>query len=305
MTQTRTALVLLGLGVIFGSAFLFMKVLVAEIGPLTLVTGRLILGAAAVLTVLAIRREPLGWTPALAAKVTLLATLSLVIPFGLIAWAEQHIASGMAAALISTMPLFTALFATGVFADERLTAGRLAGLVAGFAGVVVLTGGDFDLTDSSVLGQFAVIGGAASYAAGAVYSRALLKSQNALSLGGLEMVIGALIAAPLAFAFDGVPTFALSLKAWSALLALGVVGTGVAFVGYLWLVDKAGSVTGSLVTYIVPVVGLALGWAVLNEGIGLNALVGVLLIILGVVSAMIAKTPDPDPQTLPVPAAAE
>lgn len=162
MTQTRTALVLLGLGVIFGSAFLFMKVLVAEIGPLTLVTGRLILGAAAVLTVLAIRREPLGWTPALAAKVTLLATLSLVIPFGLIAWAEQHIASGMAAALISTMPLFTALFATGVFADERLTAGRLAGLVAGFAGVVVLTGGDFDLTDSSVLGQFAVIGGAAS-----------------------------------------------------------------------------------------------------------------------------------------------
>lgn len=305
MIQTRSALVLLGLGVVFGSSFLFMKVLVAEIGPLTMVTGRLILGASAVLIVLGIRRQALGWTPLLAAKVALLATLSLVVPFGLVSWAEQYINSGVAAALISTMPLFTALFAAGIFADERLTAGRLAGLVAGFAGVVVLTGGNFDLTDSSVIGQFAVVGAAASYAAGAVYSRALLKSQDPLSLGGLELVMGALLAAPLALAFDGAPTFALSVKAWGALLALGLAGTGAAFVGYLWLVDNGGSVTASLVTYIVPVVGLALGWAVLDERIGLNAVAGVLLIILGVVSAMIAKAPEPEAQTVPAPAATE
>ncbi len=289
MTQLRTTTVLIVLGAIFGSSFLFVKVLVAEVGPMTLVTGRLLLASAAVLALLALRRKPLGWTPTLAAKVTLLSALSLVVPFGLISWAEQHIDSGVASTLVSTMPLFTALLAAGVFADERLTSGRLAGLLAGFAGVVVLTGGEFDLSDSSVLGQLAVVAAGASYGAGAVYSRALLRSQEPLSLGGLEMVMGTLLALPLAFAFDGTPDVALSAKAWGALVVLGVAGTAVAFVAYLWLVEQAGSVRASLVTYIVPVAGLLLGWAVLDERFGLNALFGGLLIVLGVASGMLGQ----------------
>lgn len=305
MAQTRTFLVLLLLGAVFGSAFLFMKVLLEEMGPLTLVAGRLILGSIAMLAVMAFRREPFHWSLPLAAKVSLLSALSMVVPFALIAWAEQHIDSGIAAALISTMPLFTAFFAAAVFADERLTLGRLAGLTAGFAGVVTLAGGEVNFTDSSMLGQLAVVGAAASYGAGAVYARALLRSEKPLALGSLELITGTAMALPLAFALEGEPSLAISLKAWGALLALGVAGTGLAFVGYLWLVENAGSVRASLVTYVVPVVGLFLGWAVLDERLGLGAVLGTALIILGVASIMMGRAQTSQRATAPAAAALE
>ena len=291
MQQIRFAMILVAAGSVFGSAFLFIKVLIDEVDPMTLVALRLFLGAAAVLGVIALRRQRLGWTPVLAAKVGVLAVLGLVIPYGLISWAESHIDSGIAAALISTMPLFTAVYATFLFTDERITLGRVAGLLAGFAGVVALSGADFDVTDSSVLGQLAVVGAAASYGAGAALSRKLLKTEEPLSLAGLELVLAALIATPLALAIDGSPDLAISAKAWGSLLALGVGATGLAFIAYLWLVDNAGSVRASLVTYVVPVVGLFLGRAVLGEQVGLNAIAGTALIVLGVAGAMFASGP--------------
>jgi len=290
MTQLRTWATLIGLGVIFGSAFLYVKVLGDEMDTLTMVGSRLVLGALIVLAVLAVRRKPLGWTPALAGKVALLAALGLIIPYGLIAWAETEIDSGIAAALISTMPLFTAVYASFLFTDERLTIGRIAGLLAGFAGVIALNGAEFDVRDSSVVGQLAVVAAAASYGLGAVYSRRLLHGKDAMSLAGLELTMGAVLAVPLALAFNGAPEFALSGGGWASLLALGIGSTGVAIVGYLWLVEQAGSVRASLVTYVVPVVGLFLGWAVLDESVGAGAVIGTTLIILGVGGAMLSKT---------------
>ncbi len=293
MTQTRTLFVLLILGAVFGSAFLFIKVILEEMGPLTLVAGRLILGSTVALAVMLFRREPFHWSLPLAGKVSLLSALSMFFPFTLVAWAEQHVDSGIASALISTMPLFTAFFAAAVFADERLTPGRLAGLAVGFAGVVILAGGDIDVTDSSALGLLAVVGAAASYGAGAVYARALLRSEQPLALGTLELLAGTAMALPLAFAVEGGPSLAIGLKAWGALLALGVLGTGLAFVAYLWLVEKAGSVRASLVTYVVPVFGLFLGWAVLDERVGLSAVLGTALIIVGVASVMTRRAQVP------------
>ena len=284
----RSLGVLLLLGSVWGASFLFIKVVVEETSPMALVQGRIVFGALAVIAVMAfgpnrsVRASPRLW-----AKVAGLAVLSSIVPFLLISWAEIHIESGTASVLNSTMPLFTALFACVILVDERMTWLRLSGLLLGFLGVVVLAGDDVtDVTDSSVLGQMAVVGAAACYGAGAVYARTLLRSEDPLSLTRLQLVAGALILAPALFAVDGVPNYNLSLEAWLSLIALGVLGTGLGYVAFFWLLETAGSVRASLVTYIVPITGLTLGWAVLDESIGINSIAGCALIILGVTTVI-------------------
>jgi drug/metabolite transporter (DMT)-like permease len=285
---SRSLGVLLLLGSIWGASFLFIKIVVEETSPLALVEGRITFGALVVVAIMAfgpnrsIRASRRLWAMAAA-----LAVLNNIIPFLLISWGETHIESGRASVLNSTMPLFTALFASLILVDERMTWLRVSGLLLGFLGVAVLTGGDImNVTDSSVLGQMAVVLAAACYGASAVYIRLLLHSEDPLNLSRLQLVIGALILAPVLFAVEGVPNYNLSLEAWLSLITLGVLGTGLAYVAYFWLLGAIGSVRASLVTYILPIVGLLLGWAVLDESVGINSILGCGLIILGVTTVM-------------------
>lgn len=284
--------VLVALGCIWGSSFLFIDVIVDETGPLEVATGRLVIGAIAIVSFVALRRLRLQWTRSLLARVGVLAVVANILPFALIAWGQEHIESGTASVLNSTMPIFTSVFAAAFLAEERFTPARMAGLMLGFLGVLVLTGRDvLDVTDSSVLGQFAVIGGAACYGTGSVVSRTLLRSTDPISLSALQVTIGAVLSLPVLFVVSGSPDYSLSVQAWLSLLALGAGATGVAYVAYLWLIDVLGSVRASLVTYIIPIIGLFLGWAVLDEGIGVNTLLGSALIIGGVAIVMRQRAP--------------
>jgi drug/metabolite transporter (DMT)-like permease len=289
----KALLTLLALGAIWGASFLFIKVIVEETSPLELAEGRMFFGALAVGAVMAARKTRLRWRRSLWVKVAVWTLVGIVVPFNLIAWAEEHIASGTASVLNSTMPIFTALFAAAFLMEEQFTPGRAAGLVVGFVGVVVLTGGKiYDLSDSSVLGQLAVVSAAACYGAAAVYARSLLKQADPLGLSGSQLMLGTLLALPILLAVRGTPDYSLSAEAWLSLLALGVLGTGIAIIAYLWLVDNVGSVRGSLVTYIIPILGLFLGWAVLDESIGVNTVLGCALIIAGVAAVMRGQAPS-------------
>jgi drug/metabolite transporter (DMT)-like permease len=289
--NSRSLAVLLILGSVWGASFLFIKVVVEEISPLALVQGRITFGALAIVAVMAFnRRRSAGIRPRLWAPVAGLAVLNNIVPFLLISWSEVHIESGRAAVLNSTMPLFTALFASLILTDERLTWLRLSGLLMGFLGVAILAGGDnTDVTRSSVLGQMAVVGAAACYGASAVYARLLLHSEDPFSLSRLQLVTGALILAPALFAVEGVPDYNLSLEAWLSLITLGVLGTGLAYGAFFWLLGTVGTVRASLVTYIIPIVGLILGWAVLDESVGINSIVGCGLIILGITTVILPR----------------
>jgi drug/metabolite transporter (DMT)-like permease len=300
--DARAPAVLLALGGVWGASFLFIKVLVDDTGPLEVATGRLCIGAVAILTFIRLRGLPVPWTPVLVAKVGMLALVANIAPFALIAWGEEHIESGTASVLNSTMPIFTAVFAAAILPEERFTRARGAGLVVGFLGVLVLTGDEaFDVTSSNVLGQFAVILSAACYAVGSVFSRTLLRSTDPLGLSALQVATGAALSVPILLAVEGSPDYSLSIEAWLCLLALGAGSTGVAYVAYLWLIDVTGSVRASLVTYVIPVVGLFLGWAVLDESIGLNTLLGSALIIGGV--AVVLRGGSPGTQARAVPQA--
>jgi drug/metabolite transporter (DMT)-like permease len=283
----RQLVLLLVLSLVWGASFLFIKVVVEDTSPIPLVQARMVLGALTMVAVMVWRRLSLTAPPGFLLKVAALAVISNIIPFLLISWGEIHITSGLASVLNSTTPLFTVLFAAILLTQERLTPLALMGLLVGFVGVIVLTGRDvLDFTRADVLGQLAVVAASACYGLGAVFARSLLRAKDPLSLAGLQLVLGSVVMAPVLFASGGVPDYSLSVQAWGSLLALGVLGTGLAYIIFLWLLEASGPVKASMVTYIIPIVGLLLGWAVLGESIGLNTVLGAALIIIGV--AMVA-----------------
>jgi drug/metabolite transporter (DMT)-like permease len=286
--KTKALLVLVILAGLFGSAFLYMKVLVDEIAPIEIVAGRLTLGALVVFVIIAARGKSLSFDPLMVGKISLLALLDSVIPFTLIAWSETKIDSGVASVLVSTMPVFTIVIATMALPDERLAPVRLVGIPLGFLGVVTLTGGDvLDATSENAAGQLAVIAAAACYGVASVYAKTLLRTQDALNLTGTKLAAGAVMAAVATGITQGVPAYgALSAEGVLALLALGILSSALAFTLYFWLVRTAGSVYASLVTYVVPVFGLLLGWGVLGEEIGTSTAFGAVLITAGVGAVM-------------------
>lgn len=285
--NTKAMITLVALGWIFGSSFLFVKVIVDDISATELVTARLFLGAATLgALMLALRRTP-SFTPAALAGIVALGIFESVIPYTLIAIAEVKIDSGIASVLVSTMPMFTVVFAAAL-PDERLAPRGFLGLAVGFLGVVVLTGGDMvNLTSSNTLGMLAVVVAAASYGIAAVIAKQLLRTHDAISLTASQMAIAAVISLGITLVFEGVPAYgALHTDSALALIALGIPCTAGAFALYFWVVGQIGSVKASLVTYIVPVAGLILGWAVLGEEIGLSTVLGAILIGVGVTGVM-------------------
>lgn len=283
----KATIVIVALGWVFGSSFLFMKVIVEDISATELVTARLFLGAVTLAGVMLMLRRTPRVTPSTIVSFAALGLFESVIPYTLIALAEVKIDSGVAAVLISTMPIFTVLFASAL-PDERLAPRGFVGLAVGFAGVVVLTGGGIvNVTNSDTLGMLGVIAAAASYGVAGVIAKQLLKTHDAISLTASQMLIAGLISLGITLSFDGVPDYtALQLDSALAMVALGTLCTAGAFTVFFWVVDQVGSVKASLVTYIVPVAGLALGWAVLGEQIGLETVLGAILIGVGITGVM-------------------
>lgn len=307
--RTRRAIpVLLAVGCTWGGSFLFIKVIVEDTGPLELVAGRLLLGMLAIVGYMLLSGKRPVITRRLVAQVSVLAILSNVLPFGLIACGEEHVSSGSASILNATVPIFTATFAAAILDEEYFTSSRVGGLLLGFLGVGVLTGRDvLDITDSDVLGEVAVVGAAACYGLGAVYARNLLREQDALNLSFLQLSLGFLYSVPILLAVTGgAPDYRLDTEAYLSLAALGLFGSGAAYIGYMWLISHIGSVRASLVTYIVPVIAVVLGWAVLDETVGVNTVLGGLLIVAGVATVMRGATPvrrEPEAPMDAIPAA--
>ncbi|MEO8457287.1 MAG: DMT family transporter [Chloroflexota bacterium] len=293
-TRTMRALpVLLALGGTWGASFLFIKVLLDHTGPLEVAFGRCFLGVIAVAAFVLVSRRPLHVSPGLVRRVSVMSVVNNVIPFALIAWAETHIPSGTASILNATVPIFTAMVAVALLDEERMTLMRLGGLILAFLGVVVLTGSDVtDIASSNVLGELAVVGAAASYGAGTVYTRRVLHGQDPVSVSLVQLVMSsAILLAILLVVRTGSPDFSLSLKAWGSILGLGLAGTGIAYIAFFWLIENLGSVRATLVTYIVPIVAVFLGWIALGESVGVNTIAGGLLIVAGVASVMRGQAP--------------
>lgn len=270
------------LSAIWGSSFLWIKVALESGGggftPLRLVFFRVLFGAVGLLALLFVRRMPLPRDGATLRAAALVGFFNTALPFLLISWGETRIASGMAAILNGSQPLFTVVIAHYVLHDEPFTLGKAGGLVGGFAGVVLLMSHDIG-SGFGVWGQLAVLAATLSYAGASTYARRTLRGLPPLvqACTPLLFATGYLALAVLvADRHDALPTVALP---WIAVGWLGLLGSCVAYLLAYTLMSTWGATRTSTVTYVMPAVGLLLGWLVLGERVDWRMLAGGALIV--------------------------
>jgi drug/metabolite transporter (DMT)-like permease len=264
--------------VIWGSSFLFIRVAVEHLPPSAVVLGRAVLGTA-FLVPLAIRGRAFRGLRRSVVPVVVVTLLDMALPTFLTAWGEQHVSSSVAGILTATDPLFTAVLALWLIRSEAVDRRRFAGLVAGFAGVVALLGIDLHGRAAELLGAGAVLLSAAGYAAAALLYRRWLADAPALGVTAAMTAISSVVF--LVPAATDLPRQVPPVGSILALGALGIVNTGVAYWLFYLLIDEAGAASASVITYVMPVVALALGAGLLGERLTIGAIAGLILIALG------------------------
>jgi drug/metabolite transporter (DMT)-like permease len=271
------------LALIWGSSFLLIKLGVAEMPPAFVAGGRLATGLLFLLVTLRLQGLSLPRQRLLWGKLAIVGFLNNAVPWLLIPWGEQYISSALASILNATMPFFTVLIAHYATRDDRLTWPKVLGIVLGFVGVVALIGPDLRaITSNSALGDMAVLLASASYAIAAVYARKNLRGEDHTVLATGQLSMGLLFMAPLMLLSLGGLQAVPSAKAILAVLALGVLGSGLAYALYYWLIERASASRVSLVTYLLPVTGVVWGGLLLKEPLGPRTFVGLALIFAGV-----------------------
>jgi len=278
-------LVFILLGVIWSSSFMWIKIAVQEIGPITLVAFRVLFGLLFGVVVILVQRVHLPrrlkeWFPLLVLGMT-----NIAIPFFLISWGEQSIDSAVASILDATVPLFTILIAHYLLRDDKMTLPKVLGLLIGFVGVVILMSKDVGSAPGSLLGQVAVVLASVFYAISAVYARKTTEDTP-----GITRSVGPLISATavmwLATVWVESPVEIPQLTiTWIALLFLGILGSGVAFIMLYYLIHEIGPTRTTMVTYLFPLGGVILGVAFLHEELSWQLLAGAALIVLSLVVA--------------------
>ena len=262
------------LALIWGSSFLWIKVALEGLTPMQVVAGRMFFGAvalslAAVLGLAAFPSTRREWQ-----LVTTLSLIQNVVPFALFAWGEQRITSSSATMMNATTPLWTAVIAAAAFLPgERLDRRRLGALLAGLAGVLVIVEPWHSGVGGQVLGEVACLGAAACYGVGFVFtSRFILGSMPPAAAAVGQIVSGAVIALVIGIAATVISsdTPHVDLHIAGAVLMLGALGTGVAFLLSFHLQATTGPTATSAVTFLMPFVGVVLGVAVLDEKVGWN-----------------------------------
>jgi len=275
-------LIFLALGFVWGSSYLFIKIAVDDFGTFTLVALRLAIGAALLWAVLRLARERLPREPRIYGHLVVMALVNIAIPFLLITWAERSVESALAAVLNSLVPLFVVVLAPLFIQDEPLRVNGIVGLVVGFVGVVVLTSRELSGAGSDLVSVLALIGSSVSYAAGVVYSRRNVRGLHPMVPAVFQVTFAMLITGALALLVEQPWNARPSLHGVFAILWLGLLGSGLAYLAFFRLLSRWGATRTSLVAYELPIVGIVLGFLVLGEPIDARMILGTALIIGGV-----------------------
>jgi drug/metabolite transporter (DMT)-like permease len=272
------------LGTVWSASFLWIKIALHEVGPVTLVGFRVVFGALIVILVTILTRTP--WPRDRATWVTyaILGVTSVAIPFILISWGEKTIDSAVASILNASVPLFTIIIAHFALRDDRMTIQRILGLLVGFAGVVVLLSKDLQPgVHNSIFGQAAVILASIFYAGSAIFARLKTAHVPGLVRGGAPLLTASIavwLMIPLVEKPIHVPTLPIT---WLALLWLGVLGSGLALVLWYYLLHEIGPTRTALVSYIFPLGGVILGVIFLREELSWQLFFGAMLIVVSII----------------------
>lgn len=282
---------LLGLGLIWGTSYLLIKVAVRDFPPATLTSARLGLAGLLLASLSVAQGRPFPRSARRWAQLVLLGGLSGGVPISLIAWGERTISSGAASILNATTPLWAVLFSYGS-GEQPPETRQLLGVVLGFLGVAVLVGADRgSATQADLLGAAAVVVASALYAWGILYARRTFLDLDPVVLATGSLLGGAVALLPLA-AMSPLPARP-SLVSVGSLLTLSVFGSAVAYLLYYYLVLNTTPTQTALVTYLTPATAVLWGWLLLGEPVGIFTVGGLAVILAGI--ALVNKRPRTTP----------
>ena len=282
---------------IWGGSFLAIKLAVQDLGPTALLLFRSISGFVALALIVIALRKPLlgpGWRGRLFGF-GIMAVTNAVIPWVSIGWGEERISSGLASILNSTTTLWTAVLIYWVMPTERPTVVNYVGVVIGFAGVVVLVYPDLVAhgLSGNVLGALAVLVASLSYAVNAMYQRRKMRNVSVFEISLGQLAASVLFAIPIAApSLPHIHVHALSL---AAVIALGAIGTGVAYLLYYYVMNTLGAVRAAGVTYVVPVTAVFWGALLLHETVSVTIVAGMIVILAGILLVNLRRMPRREP----------
>ncbi|MEL7259131.1 MAG: DMT family transporter [Pseudomonadota bacterium] len=279
---------LIALGMIWGASFMFVTIALEGVGPLTLVAVRLSLGAACLLVLTTalgagLPRVTGAGAGRLWAFILAMGVFSNAVPFALLSWGQQVVASGFAGVCMAVVPLFILPLAHVFVPGESMSLRRLVGFVTGTIGVIVLIGpGAFASTGAEfeTLAKLACVGAASCYAVGSIFTR-LCPEVNRLALAAAVLLVAAVLFTPYALATEGWPDMPNGVSFW-ALIYLGLLPTGAAQILLVQVIREAGPVFMSLVNYQVPLWSVIFGAVILGEALPPSLYLGLTLILAGV-----------------------
>lgn len=266
------------LSVLWGGSFFFNGAALRELPPLTLVLLRVALGAAILLPVMrmqgiAFPRGLAGWTP-----FAMIGLLNNVIPFSLIVIGQTFIPSGLASILNATTPLFTVIVMAAA-GDEALQMRRVAGVALGLLGVIILRGWGIETRPGQGLGVLLCMGGALSYGFAALAARRLLKDSAPLGTATFQLMASTVMMAAVAGAIEQPWHLPMpGLGTWLAVLGLAGLSTALAYIVFFQIIRRSGASTVMLVTLLIPVTAILLGWLVLGEPVSAREIMGAIII---------------------------
>jgi drug/metabolite transporter (DMT)-like permease len=287
----------LALSLVWGTAFLLTRIALGSLPPATLVALRLVVAAAILSTGLRITGRRFPSSPRVWLHFLLMGLMGNGLPFFLVTWGQQRIASGLAGILMAVIPLATLVLAHFLVDGDRMTPAKALGFVLGFAGVVVLIGPDavreLGGSRTDVASQLAVLAGAFCWAANAILARRLPPMDATVAAAG-TLVTGSAIMVPVALMWETPWRAGVTPGALAAALWLGVVCTALADTLYFRLIATAGPTFFALINYLIPVVAAVAGVVVLGEVLPPSALAALALILAGLAFGQRPGTAAPE-----------
>lgn len=284
--STNLAL-LLTLATLWGASYTFIKIGVGTIPPVTLIAVRTLIAATILVTIIKMRGLSLPRDRATWARFLFQACLNSVIPFTLIAWAEQTVDAGLATILNSMTPIFTFLLTVAIVRHEPVSLRKFLGVAAGLAGVCLIIGTEaLDGVGQALWARMAVLLASLAYAGAAIFGRNFRDLDPMMPAAG-SMISGAIILLPLSLVIDRPWTLQPSTESMLALLGLSVFSTALAFVIFFHLVRSLGSVGTTAQAYLRVPIGVGIGVVFLGETLTATAGIGLVCVIAGVAAMTI------------------
>ena len=276
----------LTISIVWGSTWLAIKVGLGSMPPFFSAGIRFALAAVVLFTVVRTRRLRIPLTPDAKKLYLTLGVISYGIPYALVYWGEQYIASGLCSVLFAAYPFWVAVFSHFLLPNERLDGFKLAGIILGFLGLLVIFSGDLGWSDASgTLGMSAIIVSTLLQGFALVLIKRYGQPVNPFAMNFVGMSIGSLILIALAFAFERGTSISLDGSAIGSVAYLAVFGSVIAFVTYHWLLKRIEAVYLSLTTFINPVIAVILGAIVLGEALTTGVYAGAALVLAGILTA--------------------